>query len=137
MTASSGTMDGSVTVISSVGIPDQPLHSLMVGTVTGVHRSDDRVWDGAVMTYSGMGDFHAGTGRETGYFRNAHRNGDVTLGTYEAEVTGSESEMRAVGTWKLTSGTGQLAEVRGGGKFEASISRTMSVTMRWSCEYTS
>ncbi len=135
MTASSGSMDGSVTVLSSVAIPDEPLHSLMVGTVTGILRSDDRLWNGARLTYSGMGDFRFGTGRETGYFRNEHPNGDVTSGTYEADVTGSETEMRAVGTLTLTSGTGELANVRGSGKFEASISRTMAVTMKWSVEY--
>lgn len=135
MTAISGTMDGSVAALSSIGILDEPLHALMMGTVTGIHMSDDRLWNGAELTYSGMGDFHAGTGRETGYFRNKHRNGDISFGRYEADVTGSEAEMRAAGTWTLISGTGQLANVRGGGKFEASISKTQAVTMRWSGEY--
>jgi hypothetical protein len=101
-------------VLTMIAIPDEPLHSLMGGTVVGVHKSDDPLWNGAKMTYSGTGDFRGGgNGQETGYFRNEHSNGDITYGTYTADVTSSEMAMKAVGTWTIVSGTGRFAGVKG------------------------
>lgn len=70
MTAVSGIFSGSVSMQSSAAIPDAPLHALMVGAVTGKHKSENALWDGAQNTQWGMCDLKDGQGRKTGYLRN-------------------------------------------------------------------
>jgi hypothetical protein len=130
-----GTFDGEVTVQTAVAIPDKPLHCLAIGTVSGVHKSDDGHWSGAEMTYWGMGDLLAGNGAQTGYFRNQHVSGDTTFGTFDGNVTMDGLASKIVGKWQLVSGTGTLEGISGGGRFEAHSTDPVHIHMDWSGEY--
>ncbi len=83
----------------------------------------------------GMCDLKDGKGRETGYFRNESRNGDIAYGEHMADVTSDGREYTAVGTWSLISGTGLFAGVTGGGKLEVHSPDGGTVDTKWSAEY--
>ncbi len=135
MTKATGTCTGSVSSQSAVAVPDETLHAFVIGTVIGNHKSDDEAWNGAKMIYSGMLELRDGKGRETGYLRNEYRNGDTSLGRYEADVTISGMETTIKGTWTLTSGTGRFEGVKGGGTFEGRMPNPMTIHMKWSGDY--
>lgn len=131
-----GSFSGAVAMQTAVGIPDHPLHAFVIASVCGRQKSSDGYWDGAKLTYWGMGDLTAGAGKQNGYFQNEHTNGDTTFGKFEGDVTVSSMQSRIEGTWTLTSGTGKFQGITGGGKFTATSTDPVTVHMEWSGDYT-
>jgi hypothetical protein len=104
-------------------------------TTIGKHSSPSSPWNGATLTYVGTADLINGNGKQHGYFHNAHPNGDTTSGTFEAMVTATDGTMRIEGKWDLTGGTVGLANVKGGGRFEAKMTSPTDSEMSWSGTY--
>lgn len=140
MPSFSGTFFGTVMMQTALGVPDTPLHALVMAQISGKQKSADPNWDGAKLTYWGMGDLLSGVGKQSGYFLNEHPNGDTTFGNFEGDITvGGERnamETRIDGTWNLKSGTGHFQRIIGGGKFTARSTNPITVEMEWSGEYT-
>lgn len=130
-----GSFSGAVVMQTAVGIPDQPLHAFVIASVSGRHKSGDGYWDGAKLTYWGMGDLTAGAGKQSGYFQNEHANGETTFGRFDGEVTLANLQSRIEGTWQLTNGTGKFHGITGGGKFTAYSTDPITVHMEWSGNY--
>jgi hypothetical protein len=87
-----------------------------------------------MMTYVGTADVVGGNRQQTGYFYNTHPNGDISHGTFEARVTTGDT-VTVEGTWQLSSGTGTLEKLSGGGNFKAQMTSPTDSEMTWSGTY--
>src|SRR5689334_6558848 len=116
-------------------VPDQPGHEVGVTVISGFQTSADGHWDGAKMTYWGLSDTVGGNGRQHGYFRNEHKTGEQTYGTFDARVTTTGTEVVVEGQWQFSGGTGRYAKVSGSGPFTAKLTSPTDVEMTWEGNY--
>lgn len=131
----SGSCAAKLQAQTMVPVYDQPEHTIGIMTMRGKHTSTDERWNNAVLTYSGMADLVRGTGRQDGYFFNQHLNGDTSGGSFEANVSAVDGMLHLDGKWHLTFGTGTLESVKGGGRFEATMTSPVDGLMTWSGAY--
>jgi hypothetical protein len=75
-------------------------------------------------------------GEQRGHFYNAHTNGAISYGTFDAKVsTGPDATMTVEGEWRFTGGTGSLSQLKGSGIFKAHMTSPTSSEMTWSGSY--
>jgi hypothetical protein len=130
-----GTCISKVVSQSAVGLPGSAGRQLSLGLVSGLHSSRGSPWDGARLTYAGTADIVGDSGTQQGYFYNAHTDGAVSEGTFEARISAPDGVMTIEGTWTLTGGSGSLAGVKGGGAFKARMTSPSDSEMTWSGAY--
>ncbi|HYZ25179.1 MAG TPA: hypothetical protein VE690_23825 [Rhodopila sp.] len=118
-----------------VPVHDRESHQIGLMVMQGKHSSPDPRWNDAMLTYTGMADITGTDGKQDGYFVNQHPNGDTSGGTFEATVTMVEGLPHLQGKWHLTFGTGTLENVKGAGRFEASMTSPVDSQMTWSGAY--
>jgi hypothetical protein len=134
MTNISGTCASKVQSQTMVSVQGKPDHQVGLTVMLGQHKSPDPKWNDAMMTYVGTADLVGGNGQQTGYFYNAHPNGDISHGTFQARVTTGDT-MTVEGTRQLSSGSGTLANLSGGGNFKAQMTSPTNSEMTWSGNY--
>jgi len=135
MAHSEGSYSGSVQSQSVAVVPDQPGHEVGLTVIFGFQRSIDAHWEGAKMTYWGLSDTVAGSGRQHGYFLNEHRTGEQTYGTFDAKISATGAEVVVEGQWRFSGGTGTYATISGSGPFTARLTSPTDVEMNWVADY--
>lgn len=135
MTNITGSCSSKIQSQTIVSVQGQADHQVGLTVMLGKHKSPDPKWDGATLTYVGTSDLVGTSGEQTGYFYNAHPNGDVSHGTFKAKVSLADGGMSVAGTWTLIEGSGTLSKVSGGGAFRARMTSPTESEMEWSGKY--
>ena len=135
MPSFSGSFSAKTNSQSMLAVQDEPDHEISIVEVRGPQVSSDPLWNGATVSYWGIGDLIAGKGTQTGYFSNRHMNGDIDRGTFEAKVITEGGTVMMQGTWKLVGGTGQFARVSGSGTYTGRMISPTEVETRWEGSY--
>ena len=116
-----------------IALPDVADHMIGLVVVAGHHKTADALWDGANCTSWGNVDTIGGKGKQSGYFRNVHQDGDTSYGTFEAALT--DGATTGGGTWQFAGGTGKFAHVTGGGVVTSKQTSLTDSEIEWSGSY--
>jgi hypothetical protein len=135
MTAFSGSYTARTHSQSVVTVPDVPDHSVALTAVSGEQKCTDPLWNGATVAFWGTTDTIAGQGTQSGYFTNAHAEGDQNHGNFQGKVTTNGGEVTAEGTWTLTGGTGRFVRVSGRGTYKLRVTSPIDAEVVWDGDY--
>lgn len=116
-----------------VAVADSAEHLIGVSVVVGNHKTEDALWDGSRCTSWGTMDIVDGKGKQSGYFRNEHQDGDASYGTFEAALT--DGAMNGSGTWQFAGGTGKFAHITGNGVVTVKQTSPTDSDLEWSGSY--
>jgi hypothetical protein len=116
-----------------VAVPDAADHLLTVASVAGNLKTTDALWNGALNANWSTSDTIGGKGKQSGYFRNVHQDGDENHGTFEATL--SDGAMTGTGAWRFTGGTGKFSHITGGGVATVKQTSPTESEMEWSGSY--
>jgi hypothetical protein len=131
----SGKFSGNVNWQTVVPLPHDPGHIVSLGEVSGPQDTDDPKWQDVSIQYWGAADLVNGSGKQSGHWVNNHANGDKDFGTFEGQITTSGGQTIMEGTWKYTGGTGQFANIHGGGTYKGHLPTPDQIENTWEGEY--
>ena len=130
-----GSFSGRVSWAKSIPQNETPKHEVSIVEIEGPQKSSDALWNGARITYWGVGETISGNGTQRGYFIDRHADGTIDRGIFEAQVTTSGSGMTLQGTFTFTGGTGQFNGLTGGGKFRTRMTSPTELECTWEGAY--
>jgi hypothetical protein len=135
MSSITGTFSGTITKQSALALADQPNHELSIAEISGMHKSDDPLWNNAKLTYWGVTDLLDGKGSQRGYFTSLHGDDGRDWGTFDAQVTMAGGAMTIEGTWKFAGGDGDYRGLTGGGTFKTVSKSETELECNWEGSY--
>jgi hypothetical protein len=135
MPAISGSFTGTIRGQAMVFALDKSGHALGLASISGTQKTSDEKWNNSRITYWATSDTVDGNGTQHGYFVNEHGDAGRDTGSFEAKVATVGGQTTLEGKWQYTGGTGDFAEITGGGTFTSRMTSPTDLVCTWQGTY--